>query len=332
MLKFKSYIFLFHIFVWTFFLLFPIVAIQKKVSLLQIDQNQLIVYLCSGLATIGYYYFNYYLAIPKFLFKHKYLYFIIFSIIFVAVCIVLTRFLFFLDFNNIQNLSKKHLYLLPNFIWRFIVAFIVAFSFRFYKQMKQIELEKITSELANLKAQINPHFLFNTLNGIYGLALTKSDKTADYLSKLSSIMRYSLTETSAEKVPLENEINYLKNYIELQKIRLTETTSVNFTVKGLIDSQQITPLLLINFIENAFKYGVSNEVHTEILIHLVVEKNAISMHIKNDKVNLNEIFSSHETGLKNVKRQLDLIYENHYKLKIDNTEKTFEVNLTLNKI
>lgn len=332
MLKNKSFFFLFHLLAWSILLLFPIVAIQKTSSLLKNDQIQLLVYLCCGVASIGFYYFNYYIAIPKYLFKHKYLLFIIFSIIFVAVCIVLTRFLLSLDFNNGQNLSQSHSYLLPNYIWRFIIVFIVAFSIRFYQKMKQIEVEQIVSELANLKAQINPHFLFNTLNGIYGLALTKSDKTADYLSKLSSMLRYSLSETSAEKVPFENEIHYLKNYIALQKIRLTETTSVNFIVKGQIKSQQIPPLLFINFVENAFKYGVSNEVQTEIQIYLVVEENAISIYIKNDKVNQHVVSSSHEMGLKNIKRRLDLIFGNNYKLKIENTEKTFEVNLTINQI
>ncbi len=332
MLKNKSFFFLFHLLAWSILLLFPFVAIQRTASLLKNDQIQLIVYLCSGVASIGFYYFNYYIAIPKYLFKHKYLFFVIFSIIFVAVCIVITRFLLSLDFNNGHNLSPSKFYLLPNYIWRFVIVFIVAFSIRFYQKMKQIEEEQIVSELANLKAQINPHFLFNTLNGIYGLALTKSDKTADYLSKLSSMLRYSLSETSTEKVPIENEIHYLKNYIALQKIRITETTSVNFTVKGLIVSQQIPPLLFINFIENAFKYGVSNEVQTEIQIHLVVEENAISIYIKNDKVNQHAVSWSHETGLKNVKRRLELIFGNNYKLKIENTEKTFEVNLTINHI
>ncbi|MBC7748428.1 MAG: sensor histidine kinase [Methylotenera sp.] len=195
--------------------------------------------------------------------------------------------------------------------------------------MNQIEAEQTSSELARLKAQINPHFLFNTLNGIYGLALTKSDKTAEYLLKLSSIMRYTLSETSSEKVPLENEINYLHNYIALQKIRLTETTRIDFTVTGNIDAQQIPPLLFINFIENAFKYGVSNEVETEIKIHLIIEENKITLCVKNAKINQNHVSSSNEIGLMNIKRRLDLIFENNYKLEIENTEKTFEVNLMI---
>ncbi len=332
MLKNKPFFFLIHILPWSIFLLFPIVAIPKLASLLKNDQLQLIVYLCSGIATICFYYFNYYILIPKYLFKHKYVLFIIFCIIFVVFCITLTRFVLSLDFDKVNTIYQSQPYLLPNYIWRFVFIFIVAFAFRFYEKMKQIEAEQISAELATLKAQINPHFLFNTLNGIYGLALTKSDKTAEYILKLSAIMRYALTETTTEKVALEDEINYLKNYIELQKIRLTKTTMIDFSVIGEINSQQIPPLLFINFIENAFKYGVSNEVVTVIQIHIIVKDNTLSLFVKNEKMNQNTFSSSYEMGLKNIKRRLDLIFENNYTLEIENTEKIFQVHLIIKQI
>jgi len=332
MLKNKKLIFLFHILAWSIFLLFPIVAIPKLAALLKNDQLQLIVYLCSGIGTICFYYFNYYILIPNYLFKHKYLLFLFLSIIFVAVCIALTRMLLSLNFTTGNTIGQSQHYLLPNYIWRFIFIFIVAFAFRFYQKMKQIETEQISAELATLKAQINPHFLFNTLNGIYGLALTKSDKTAEYILKLSAMMRYTLSETITEKVALEDEITYLKNYIELQKIRLTKTTKIDFSVIGEINTQQIPPLLFINFIENAFKYGVSNEVETLIQIHIIVKKNTLSLLVKNEKMNQNTFSSSYEMGLKNIKRRLDLIFENNYTLEIQNNEKTFEVNLMINQI
>lgn len=329
MLKSKSLFILLHVLAWSILFLFPIIAIQNLSSLLKNDQVQLTVYFGSGIATIGFYYFNYYIAIPKYLFKYKYILFILFTFIFITVCIVLTRFLLNSDFNNAHNLIKKRHYLLPNYIWRFVFIFIVAFAFRFYEKMKQIEAEQISAELATLKAQINPHFLFNTLNGIYGLALTKSDKTAEYILKLSAMMRYTLTETTTEKVALEDEINYLKNYIELQKIRLTKTTMVDFSVIGEINSQQIPPLLFINFIENAFKYGVSNEAVTVIQIHIIVKDNKLSLFVKNEKMNQNTFSSSYEMGLKNIKRRLDLIFENNYTLEIENTEKIFQVHLII---
>jgi two-component system LytT family sensor kinase len=146
------------------------------------------------------------------------------------------------------------------------------------------------------------------------------------------MMRYTLTETTTEKVALEDEINYLKNYIELQKIRLTKTTKIDFSVIGEINYQQIPPLLFINFIENAFKYGVSNEVETLIQIHIIVKKNTLSLLVKNEKMNQNTFSSSYEMGLKNIKRRLNLIFENNYTLEIENTEKIFQVHLIIKHI
>ena len=196
---------------------------------------------------------------------------------------------------------------------------------------QEIVAKTETAKFKSLKNQLDPHFLFNTLNGIYGHALTKSDKTAEYILKLSAIMRYTLSETTTEKVALENEINYLKNYIELQKIRLTESTKIDFLVIGEINSQKIPPLLFINFIENAFKYGVSNEVESVIQIHIRVKENTLSLFVKNENMNQNTYSSSYEMGLKNIKRRLDLIFENNYTLEIINNKRTFEVNLMISQ-
>ena len=131
---------------------------------------------------------------------------------------------------------------------------------------------------------------------------------------------------------MEDEINYLKNYIELQKIRLTASTKIDFSVIGEINSLQIPPLLFINFIENAFKYGISNEVESVIQIHINIKENSLSLFVKNEKLNQNTSLQSYEMGLKNIKRRLDLIFENNYRLEIQNNEKTFEVHLMINQI
>ena len=330
--KNKIVLFILHLLAWSFFLLLPILAIPKLSYLIENDYTFLIVYFVSSIASICFFYFSYYFLIPKYLFKHKYLIFSISCISFIVASIILTRTIISMNFlfDNSANSNQPKLF--GNYLLRFLIVFIAAFALRFYQKMKQIKVEQIASELANLKAQINPHFLFNTLNAIYALALTKSDKTADYISKLSSMMRYSLSKTSAEKVLLENEIDYIKNYIALQKIRLTETTHVNFTIQGQIDEQQIPPLLFIDFIENAFKYGVSNEMETEVKIQFVVEENTVSMYVSNEKVNQSSLLPSNEIGLKNIKRRMDLIYQNNYHLKIENSEKKFEVNLMINQI
>ncbi|MFM9943993.1 MAG: sensor histidine kinase, partial [Bacteroidia bacterium] len=179
-----------------------------------------------------------------------------------------------------------------------------------------------------LKAQINPHFLFNTLNGIYAQAITKSEHTADSIQKLSALMRYVITEANENKVFLEKEITYLKNYIQLQKLRLTDKTKVNFTVSGDSDKKKIAPLLLICFIENAFKYGVSNEVNSTIEIAIEIENDEMTLRVKNEKVtSKTENIESDKIGLKNAKKRMDLIYEKAYSLNIEDKEN--EYNLVL---
>ena len=157
-----------------------------------------------------------------------------------------------------------------------------------------------------LKAQINPHFLFNTLNGIYGLSLTNSTKTSDSILKLSSIMRYVLTETNTDLVYLKHELDYIDNYIDLQKIRLTDKTSINYTITGDLADQKVPPLLFINFIENAFKYGLSNEVNTTIEIQIQIQKNKLTLIVKNNKISdrFNEQISSN-IGMPNIKKDFN---------------------------
>lgn len=332
MVNTKYYHFSIHILAWSIFILLPLFAVPRLANLVDNEYAFKISYIVGSITTICFYYLSYYVLIPTFLFKKKYLLFFILCLFCLGISIIMTRFLFMQDFvhENSMNLNQPKLF--GNYLLRFLIIFLAAFAFRFHQKTKQMEGQQALSELENLKAQVNPHFLFNNLNGIYGLALTKSDKTADYISKLSSILRYSMSEISTEKVPLKNEIQFLMDYVELQKIRLTETTEVIFTVNGHIESHIIAPLLFINFIENAFKYGVSNEVTTEIIIHFEVEKKSLLMFVKNDIINQNQFFLSHEMGLKYIKRRLDLIYENNHSLKIDHSANKFQVHLLINQL
>jgi len=124
---------------------------------------------------------------------------------------------------------------------------------------QEIQNEKLNTELSFLKSQVNPHFFFNTLNNIYSLAVVGSDQTATAVLKLSSIMRYILTETQVDAIPLPNEVDFIKNFIDLQLVRLTDKVTIDFSYEGLIEQQKVAPLLFIAFIENAFKYGVSTK-------------------------------------------------------------------------
>ena len=194
----------------------------------------------------------------------------------------------------------------------------------------KVENEKTTTELSFLKSQINPHFFFNTLNNIYSLAVIQSNKTADTVLKLSHIMRYILTETQSDFVPLENEIIFIKNYIDLESVRLTDKVSVNFKVDGFVQDKQIAPLLFIPFVENTFKYGVSTKENTEIKIHLAVVENKIKLSVTNTIVqHENTIHETTGIGIQNVKRRLALLYPDKYELRIETIENYFSANLEI---
>ena len=200
------------------------------------------------------------------------------------------------------------------------------------KRNEEVEKEKLVTELSFLKSQINPHFLFNTLNNIYSLALVKSDATAGAVLKLSSIMRYVLNETKHDWVPLEKEIDFINDFIDLQKVRLTDKMSIRFSVSGNVEGQQIAPLILIPFIENAFKYGVSTKDASEIVLELRAENGTITFFIRN-KIHKSENANKENTaiGLKNTRRRLELLYPDKHTLTVSEENNQFIVNLILSR-
>jgi len=305
--------------------------LPEPAKFLQSNDIQMVIYFVIGILSVGFFYFNYFFALPKYFFNRQYWRYAIYVVAFVALSLLLTRLIVELGFSatNITDPSKPELYI--NYSTRFFLIFIISIGIRLNLRLKQVESDKVKAELASLKAQINPHFLFNILNDIYGQAITKSDHTADSIAKLASMMRHVLTEVNKDLISLKKEVKYLKSYVELQKIRLTDKTKVSFEVDGNIGSQQIPPLLFINFVENAFKYGVSNEVESMITILLSTQEDNVLLRVKNDKVFAkNNKDDSHNIGIENTKRRLELIFGNRYSLDIYDNEKTFEVNLKLN--
>lgn len=318
------------IFIWSIYLALPVFILPEPSKLLQSNNFQLVVYFVIGILSVGFYYFNYFFALPKYFFSRKYPQYAIAVISFVAVSLILTWLIVQLVFSpeNITAPTKPDLYI--NYSTRFFLVFIISIGIRLNARLRQAESDKIKTELASLKAQINPHFLFNILNDIYGQAIIKSEHTADSIAKLASMMRHVLTEVNKDAISLEKEVKYLKSYVELQKIRLTDKTKVEFTIDGNINSQQIPPLLFINFIENAFKHGVSNEVESSIIITISVQNNNVFLKVKNNKVFAkNKDKNSHNIGIENTKRRLELIYGQNYSLELNDNEKTFNVNLKL---
>ena len=192
------------------------------------------------------------------------------------------------------------------------------------------EADKAIAELSFLKAQINPHFLFNTMNNIYTLALTKDDHTADSIMRLSKIMRYVTEDLTGNFAPLQREIDCITSYIELQRLRTGSLTVVNFEVDGDTDGKQIAPLLLMTFIENVFKYGVSKHVGSTIEIKLTIQETTLSFYCKNRIFGLNN--SEHNStgiGIKNTRKRLEHLYAGKYLLNISSDNQDFIVQLTL---
>jgi two-component system LytT family sensor kinase len=191
------------------------------------------------------------------------------------------------------------------------------------------ETDKANAELSFLKAQINPHFLFNTLNNIYTLAVTHDDNAADSIMKLSNIMRYVTDEVSTDFVPLQNEVDCLSDYIELQRLRMNENTPVNYTVRGNMEQKTIPPLILMTFVENIFKYGISKQEPSIIDINIDVSENAISFFCQNKIFIRNSDTQRMGIGIKNTKQRLDYLYQGRHLLYITNDDEFYTVQLVL---
>ena len=197
------------------------------------------------------------------------------------------------------------------------------------KKAKMIEEERLTMELSFLRSQINPHFLFNTLNSIYSLALVKSDATADAVMKLSDMMRYITHDAHADTVPLEMEIQYISHYVELQKIRLGENVKVQLHLNGSFGECSIAPLILMPFVENAFKYGISSHEPAPVIIEINLVHNLLSMKVSNRIFPDRKAGDSQGLGISNTRQRIELSYHDQYDLSISDNGQLFMVNLTM---
>ncbi len=196
-------------------------------------------------------------------------------------------------------------------------------------QEEKLQKEKLTAELISLKAQLHPHFLFNTLNSIYALARKKSDQTPGIILKLSSLLRFILYEAEKKSIPVSQEITILENYIELERIRFNETCTITFAKNVDASFFQITPLLLLPFVENAFKHGAA-EIRKEsfIRIDLTVKNNGNLLFTVENNTEEDTPGVVEHIGLKNVRRQLELIYPDHH-LTITKANHIFKIELNI---
>ncbi len=196
------------------------------------------------------------------------------------------------------------------------------------QEKKALENANLNAEINLLKSQINPHFLFNTLNGIYALAHEKSSKTEVAILKLSEMLRYMLYESPEEKADLAREIIYIRNYIELQRMRLSDKIKIHYEVSGKPEGHHIAHFLLITFIENAFKHGVSYAKPGNINIQINVFEKTLTLLVENPYVE-SDSFTIIGLGLKNAERRLELLYPGKYSLQTEKIENRYVVNLKL---
>lgn len=200
------------------------------------------------------------------------------------------------------------------------------------QRIQELEKEKLNTELKFLKAQLNPHFLFNTLNNLYSYVVTKSPKAPDMILRLSGILDYVLYRSQQKSVPLKEELKAIENFMELEKIRYGDRLKVSYKNTGNF-SFPISPLLLLSMVENAFKHGASGDIETpEIKIDIEATEDELKCVVWNTKSQLQgELNDGYKKGigLSNIKQQLSLTYPNNHQLTIDDQQKTFTILLTI---
>jgi LytS/YehU family sensor histidine kinase len=213
-------------------------------------------------------------------------------------------------------------------------AILIKMLLRWYDERQAAEEKLIRDhkfELELLKAQLNPHFFFNTLNNIYSLVYKKSDEAPAALMKMSDIMRYMLYESKAEKVPLGKELEYLEDYIELQKLRFTDTGYIDYSVKGEIEDHMVPPMMLLSFVENAFKHGKKRVTNPGIVIRIDASPRVLNFVVSNYIIETTEkdLPATKGIGLKNIRRRLELLYPYSHDLDIRVKEGRYIVNLNI---
>lgn len=289
-------------------------------------------------------YFNLLYLLPNYLAKGHYLQYILLLMAASLIVTPLRIMVLYLKFSAYPQLQQE---LLSHLNLYFLLSFFIASGssvlkiitdwFRQQRERQELQTQTMQSELNFLKSQINPHFLFNTLNNLYALTLRKSDKAPDIVIKLSEMMRYMLYECNEKQVPLSKEINYLKNYLDLEQLRQHPGIDIKFEVEGEVGDQQIAPLLLIPFLENSFKHGINHQI-TEGFVHTKVKvvNQRVEFFIENTKgqpvLHPESGRRSGGIGLVNVRRRLDLLYPGQYDLSVNDSPKTYAVSLTIDLI
>jgi len=216
------------------------------------------------------------------------------------------------------------------FAFPFLIAFfVISWIFNQIRSLRQLKNERSRAELMLLKSQVNPHFFFNTLNNLYGLTVEKSDKAPEVVLKISDMMRYTIYEGKKDQVKLEDELEYLQNFIELHKMRYHKKVDIHFHHQIMEEGIQVTPLLFIILLENAFKHGVENLTQDAwVKISLIAGNGKVIFAIENN-FDPNELSGQRGIGLDNLERRLELIYPDKHGLSLKSQDQVFKAQLQL---
>ncbi len=339
----RNRVLLLHLSFWSVYLSFFLYQVSSYQRGEELDWNRILITVFSQVffaAAISY--INYFYLLPQLLERKKVLgYLIKFVLLFTVIIVIrieLNRYLFdMMHFRtNYMDSTRFVVQVVTSNLFVIIFVGMLRFAqdwFELDARRKEIEHKKLIAELNFLKAQINPHFLFNTLNNLYYLAYSKSDNTTEVIDKLSKMMRYMIYDSNHPKVLLSKEIEYMKNYVSLERLRLNNEIPIEFEVKGNLDDCKIAPLIFIAFLENAFKHGVSN-AKDDCWVKVLVEVNGKECiyTVENSKIQGSKEEGKSGIGLSNIKRRLELSYPGNHELKVKNLEDRYLVQLKLNLI
>ncbi len=292
-------------------------------------------------------YFNMYYLLPRYLLQKRYLEFFVYLLLLMGAIGALMQFvllpflihpIFCPTTCTEDNLTfYRFIKNIVNINYVVAITSVIALLKNWYSHQqaaRNLTQDKLEAELKFLKAQIHPHFLFNTLNSLYSLTLKKSDNAPEVVLKLSGLMDYMLYDANAATVPLEKELAYIRNYIALEQVRYGERVDVQFTATGSIAGRQIAPMLLLPFVENAFKHGVSTETKGAwICIDVKVTERKLVLLVENckcgDKASNSARDMASGIGLRNLQRRLELLYEGRYELEIEDEQESYAARLEI---
>jgi hypothetical protein len=317
-------------------------------------------FIMSYLFLVAYFYFNSHVFVPRFLSKKRILLFLGFTVVaYVLFCFAIPAVFhqFFTpempfrpdmspghpdfqpqDGGRMMPFNLFRRYGLYSRSSQFLVVFIVSTGLKAVSQwyaekqrLQELESSMVQAELSFLKSQIHPHFLFNSLNSIYYLALSQDSKAPEAILSLSDFLRFVTTESNHNRIPLEKEVKMLEEYIHLQNLRASEKFELQFQLKGDFREQEIMPLTFVPFVENAFKYGISAHVNCFIHICMDIEGDSLKFTCDNSIVSeINNRNLSAGVGLENIRKRLELAYPERYSLTIRSDSQTFHVTLQIN--